>query len=79
MNWIVKNVKPQDNYCLLLTFEDGKVKSFDMKPYLNLGIFKELKDKKVFDTVSVSFGSVIWQNEADFDPRVLYNEGKIVA
>jgi hypothetical protein len=31
----IKDVKPQDNYCLLLTFENGEKRKFDMKPYLN--------------------------------------------
>lgn len=44
MKWSVKDVKPLENYCLLLTFEDNQVKVFDMKPYLDTGIFKELKD-----------------------------------
>ncbi len=30
----VKEVKPIDNYFLLLTFENGEVRKFDMKPYL---------------------------------------------
>jgi hypothetical protein len=44
----VKEVKPQDNYFLLLTFENGEIRQFDMNPYLNLGIFRELKDMKLF-------------------------------
>ena len=43
-----------------------------MKPYLNTGIFKELQDEIVFNTARVSFGTVEWQNGADFDPESLY-------
>ena len=42
MYFAVKEVKPENNYFLLLTFETGEQKRFDMKPYLNIGIFKEL-------------------------------------
>jgi hypothetical protein len=70
----VKDVKPQDNYLLLLTFENGEKRQFDMKPYLNSGIFKELKDIKLFKTVKTNFDSIEWDNEADFDPEVLYQK-----
>jgi hypothetical protein len=40
----VKEVKTQNDYMLLLKYENGEVRQFDMKPYLDLGIFQELKD-----------------------------------
>ena len=42
----VKSVRPLSEYQLLLTFENGEKKIFDMKPYLDKGIYKELKDKE---------------------------------
>ncbi len=71
----VKEVKPQENYLLLLTFENDEKRQFDMKPYLNIGIFQELKDLKLFQTVRTSFDSIEWDNEADFDPEILYQRG----
>lgn len=70
----VKKVEPQDNYVLLLTFENGEQRRFDVKPYLNFGIFQELKDLKLFKTVRTSFDSIEWDNEADLDPELLYNK-----
>jgi hypothetical protein len=70
----IKNVKPKENYLLDLTFENGENRIFDMKPYLDLGIFKELKDLKMFNTVKTSFDTIEWANEADFDPEVLYSQ-----
>jgi hypothetical protein len=70
----IKNVEPQENYLLLLTFENGEKRQFDMKPYLDFGIFQELKDLKLFTTVKISFDSIEWDNEADFDPEVLYQK-----
>ena len=65
-------VEPQDNYLLLLTFENGEKRKFDMKPYLNKGVFKELEDVSLFNTVRKSFDSIEWDNEADLDPETLY-------
>jgi hypothetical protein len=74
----IRNVKPQDNYLLLLTFENGEKRQFDMKPYLEIGIFQELKDPDLFNTVTTSFDSIEWANEADFDPEVLYQKSQPV-
>ena len=75
MYFSVIRVEPKEDYLLALTFEDGARKVFDMKPYLTLGIFKELTDVALFNTVHVSFNSVSWANEADFDPEALYEGG----
>jgi hypothetical protein len=68
----IKDVKPINDYILLLEFENGERKQFDMKPYLDLGIFQELKDLKLFRTVRKNFDTIEWDNEADFDPEILY-------
>lgn len=39
----VKQVKLLEDFKLLLTFENGEAKIFDMNLYLEKGIFKELK------------------------------------
>ena len=75
MFWKVKKVEPRDDYTLDLTFEDGSRKVFDMKPYLDKGVFRELKDIKMFKTARVCFSSVSWANDADFDPEALYDLG----
>jgi len=65
-------VIPKENYFLLLLYENGEVREFDVKPYLEFGIFRELRDKHLFFTVKTSFDSVIWENQADLDPEMLY-------
>lgn len=74
----VKEVKPQADYLLLLTFENGEKRQFDVKPYLHLGIFQELKDEHLFKTVRKSFDTIEWANEADFDPEFLYEKSQKV-
>jgi hypothetical protein len=70
----IKEVKPLDNYLLHLTFENGEKRLFDLKPFLNFGIFQELKDLRLFKTVRTNFDSIEWDNEADFDPEILYQK-----
>ncbi len=68
----VQSVHPHKNHTLSLEFSDKKIGVFDLKPYLEVGIFQELKDEKKFQTARVSFGTVEWENGADFDPESLY-------
>ena len=75
MYWQVRKVDARDDYTLVLTFEGGTRKVFDMKPYLERGVFRELKDIDMFKTARVCFSSVSWANDADFDPEALYDLG----
>jgi hypothetical protein len=68
----VTAVSPLNNYMLLLTFENGEQRRFDVKPYLDKGLFRELKTPEMFNTVRISFDSISWANNADIDPEVLY-------
>ncbi len=72
----VKNVNALDNYELEIEFTNDEIKIFDMKPYLNLPIFQDLKDPKIFAKVRVAFNTVQWENGADFDPDSLYSLSK---
>ena len=75
INPYVKKVKPLDNYCLMLWFENGEQKIFDLKPYLNKGVFNQLKNTSLFSSVKVVAGSVEWSNEIDLSYDTLYLEG----
>lgn len=77
MYFAVTDVTPLSNYMLRLKFKNGEEKVFDMKPYLETGIFKELKDENVFKTAKVNFDTVEWANEADIDPETLYHESVV--
>ena len=70
----VTKVIPENNHTLLLTFDNGELRRFDVKPYLDKGIFQELREPSVFYSAHVSFDTVEWDNEADLDPEVLYQD-----
>ena len=72
----VNKVKPLSGYRLELTFENKEIKIFDVKPYLDTGLFKTLKDDNYFKMVKVSYDTIEWPNGADLDPEVLYEKSK---
>ncbi|MEQ1607291.1 MAG: DUF2442 domain-containing protein [Pyrinomonadaceae bacterium] len=74
MFWDVKNVTPLPNYRLRVEIEDGRVGVFDVTPYLDHGVFSELRDVGYFNQVSIQFGAVTWPHEQDIAPETLVAE-----
>ena len=74
MNPRVTSVKPNPDYTLTLVFSNGEVRVFDVKPYLEFGILRELKERSLFNSVKPFLGSIQWQNGQDFCPDTLYIE-----
>lgn len=74
MNSRVRHVETRPNYRLELTFTSGEVSVFDVNPYLDKGLFSELKNSSVFNSVRAFNGTVVWPNNLDFDPDTLYLE-----
>ena len=68
------DVTAKPNYVLLLRYENGEQKIFDVKPYLDFGVFRELRDESVFHSVHISFDTITWSNGADIEPEELYEE-----
>jgi hypothetical protein len=74
MNPRVSAVKPGKNFTLELSFSNGEKGVFDMKPLLGTGLFTELNDQAIFNSVRIFLGSVQWQNGLDLCPDRLYVE-----
>ena len=72
MNPRVTAVTPNANHTITLTFTNGEIRVFDVKPYLDKGIFQELKELRYFNSVKPVLGSVQWKNGQDFCPDMLY-------
>ena len=67
-------VKPENNYMLNIKLSNGKSEIFNVKPYLNKGIFKELKNQKYFELVKIAFGGIVWPHEQDFSADTIEYE-----
>lgn len=67
-------VKANEDFSLDLKFNDGSVRRFVVAPYLDLGVFAELKDFTYFKQVKIAFGTVQWPHEQDISPDTLYLE-----
>lgn len=74
MYWDVKKVKPLSDFRIYVEIEDGRKGVFDLKPYLDRGVFRELQNVYYFNQVGILFGAVTWPNEQDIAPETLLSE-----
>ncbi|OZA10169.1 MAG: hypothetical protein B7X94_06910 [Hydrogenophilales bacterium 17-62-8] len=74
MYWDVKTVKPLPDFRIYVEIEDGRKGIFDLKPYLDHGVFRELRDVHYFNRVGIVFGAITWPNEQDIAPETLLSE-----
>ncbi len=64
-----------DTYTLNITFSDGKQQTIDFEPVLFGYYYEPLRDPGFFKRVSLDseIHTLVWPNDADFDPATLYN------
>lgn len=72
MKFSVIEMKAIEDYKIIIVFKDSSVKIFDMKPYLEKGSFKELKDEEIFKSAGINLDTIQWSNGVDIDPELLY-------
>jgi hypothetical protein len=72
MNPRVTNAKPAEDYTVHVWFKNGEEGILDMKPYLDRGIFRELRNMSMFNSVRPFLGTIQWANEADLCPDTVY-------
>jgi hypothetical protein len=79
MNPRVTAVKYKSKYKLVLDFTNGETREFDFSSYLDYPVYEVLKDESFCRKAKVFNGTVIWDDETDFDPDTLFMESKSLA
>lgn len=69
----VIQVHPRDDYMLELEFNTGERRIFDVRPYLERGVFSRLKDPAIFKQAYVAYDTVCWPGHLDIAPETLYD------
>lgn len=74
----ITDVKATDDYKLIVNFENGVIKEYDMKEKLNECPFELLKNKAYFKAVKVDTGGygISWNSNIDLSEYELWNNGK---
>lgn len=66
------HVKPQDDYRLLVTFDNGERRVYDVTPLISGDWYGKLRDPSFFNTVHIAGLSVEWADGQDVCPDDLY-------
>jgi hypothetical protein len=75
----VKSVVAIANHRLIVGFDNGESRIFDVGPLLTVGRFQSLVSPQEFGKVRVAFDTVEWENGLDLDPEYLYARSEPVS
>ncbi|MGI9173841.1 MAG: DUF2442 domain-containing protein [Rhodothermales bacterium] len=73
----IRHVTPSresGDYRLLLEFENGEKRIYDLAPRMESEVFAPLKTRELFERVRVTYGSLEWPGERDLAYDSLYAE-----
>ena len=79
MHPAITNVTPRQDFTLAIVFDTGEEGILDMKPYLDFGVFKRLKEYNSFRRVRVAFDTIEWDCGVDLDPEFIHAKSQVPA
>ena len=68
----VVHVAPRADFQLVLDFTSGERRRFDMRGYLDLPVYRKLRNPGFFALATVDAGTVVWPGEIDIAPETLH-------
>lgn len=68
-------VSPEKDYYLIIEFDSGETKRFDVKPYIQGSWYGQLIDETYFKRVTTDGFTVCWPDGQDLCPDELYELG----
>ena len=68
----VISVVPQTGFQLLLTFANGEIRQFDMRPLLAMTPWSRIAAPALFAKARVDYGTVVWPGDIDIAPETLF-------
>lgn len=71
-------VVPTNDYQLIVTFENGEKRQFDVKPYIRGSWYGSLKDISYFKAAFVNGYTVEWPDGQDLCPDELYYNSSLI-
>jgi len=71
-------VRPLEDYRILLTFNNKERRVFNVKPYLDDVFWAPLRNPAIFHAVRINPMTVEWPGEIEFAPDVLYEDSEPV-
>ncbi|MCL2079618.1 MAG: DUF2442 domain-containing protein [Oscillospiraceae bacterium] len=67
------DVTPLADYKVIVTFDTGEARIFDVMPYISGDWFGKLRNIEVFNTVRIAGNTIEWAGGQDIAPHELYD------
>jgi hypothetical protein len=74
----IRELHPQSNWILSIVTEDGRVGTFDVRPYLQDEAFEDLRDPNEFTKVSNGGYFVEWDCGADLSADTIEAHWRVI-
>jgi len=74
----VCEVTANRDFSLNIVLETGEKRVLDMKPYLDFGVFKKIRDYERFKRARVAFDTIEWDDGVDLDPEFIYEKSDLI-
>ncbi len=74
----IVRVQPGPHYTLMLEFENGEKRRFNMEPYMEQKPWIRIKPAPLFQRAFVENGTVAWPGNVDIDPETLYELSEVI-
>lgn len=74
----IVEIKPKDNFILIVKFENGVERQYDIKILMNkFEVFKELNNEILFKNVKIDVGGygISWNENIDLSSEEIWNNG----
>lgn len=68
----IQQVRPLENHILELTYVDGSIRVFDMKPLVTMKPWHVLRSEPLFKQAKADFNTVTWPGGLDIAPETLW-------
>ncbi len=73
MDWEVIEVKVEAPLSLYVRFHDGTNGKVRFESSYLTGVFRALKDQRIFEQVRIDGGAIAWPGDLDLAPDAMYN------
>jgi hypothetical protein len=72
----VRSVEAVSDHRLVIEFDNGEKRVFNLAPLLTIGRFCSLASPEECRKVRVAFDTIEWENGLDLDPECLYERSE---
>jgi hypothetical protein len=75
----IEKIKTTNEFTIEITYENGELREFDMKPLLPLKPWTKLQNVALFHQAQIFYNTIIWPGEIDIAPETLYLDSKLIS